>query len=296
MNAITFTKKILQNAFVKWAFYVFFSLLFIYWLVTYDFLGAFKGISWRGFWPFAVLICTVLTIMQVMRGWRLSCFLAKRFIWPEKMTYKVSTLHNFFAMLIPAKMGEFSFLVLAKRLGLRIQDSGKTLLHMRFLDLFLVLLLFVISGHSFLDVLPLSIPLALYLTVPTIGLVVCFVFRAYILTALRWVSMSWATFHPVLVLSILILFCHVLGTWLAVQAFDLDFTFFQTLSIVSTGMLAFALPLSGVGNVGPYHAVWLLAAELYEADPAMALVAGTIYHALALFTLCLQSAVVKVLK
>lgn len=161
---------------------------------------------------------------------------------------------------------------------------------MRLLDLTLVLALFLFSGKSFFEVISLS---HTYIYVLLVIAIIAFVFRKTFFKALKWISMDITTFKPALLLSIFILICHVLGTWLTVTAFGAGFTFFQTLSIVGAGMLAFALPLSGIANTGPYHAIWILAAELYGQDPKIALAAGTTYHFLAFLSLSLQAGYVR---
>ncbi len=283
-------QKFLKSTTVRWSSCVVFTALFLYWLAHYDFLSALKNVEPLRFAMFCAASALMLFLMQFFRGWRLSCLLSGRMVRPDKAAYQVSILHNFYAMLIPARLGELSFLPLSKRFGLNTPDSLKMLLHMRLFDLFLVILLFLASGKAFWHAVDISFSPYMYV-IPIAALIgIALFMRRYVVMAYTWLSMEFRLLRPVLLLSLFIILCHTAGTWLMVQAFDIPLTLWQTTSIVAAGMLAFALPLSGVANVGPYHAVWILAAGLYSVNADLTLAAGTIYHLLALISLGLQAA------
>jgi hypothetical protein len=285
-------KAVAQTGWFKWTVNIAFSALFVYWLISYDIVDALSAVAVADLTLHTLAAGLVLILMQFLRSWRLSCLLAEGPAKPAVDTYRISVHHNFFAMLIPAKVGEFSFVLLARKLGLNAMQASKTLIQMRSFDLAFVLLLFAVSGYTLVEM---NLPV-LWIAVAGGGLfLILLLARRYVLMGLGWLALPLTAITPVAALSAGIMTCQVLGTLLVTRAVGVDFDTTQVLSIVGAGMLAFALPIGGVGNVGPYHAVWLIAAHQYAIDPGLALAAGTIYHLLAFVCLGVQALIVRTL-
>ena len=136
-----YTRYKAQTGWFKWSANIAFSGLFVYWVISYDIVGALSAVALADMSLHALGAALMLFLMQRLGSWRLSCLLAEGLAKPAVDTYRISAHHNLFAMLIPAKVGEFSFVLLARKRGLTAMQASKTLVQMRCFDLAFVLLL-----------------------------------------------------------------------------------------------------------------------------------------------------------
>lgn len=94
---------------------------------------------------------SLVVLGQIARGWRVGLMATPESA-PSFNAYRISTLHNFFASALPARLGEAALPVMLKRTyGTSIASGSAILLAARTLDLLIIL---SVCGFTFWTVVP----------------------------------------------------------------------------------------------------------------------------------------------
>ncbi|MEM6414870.1 MAG: lysylphosphatidylglycerol synthase transmembrane domain-containing protein [Pseudomonadota bacterium] len=267
------------------------------------------------FWV-GILFVGVVCV-TVLRGLRASLLVSQRF---DDGVFLISIIHNAATALLPMKLGEIVFPVLIARCGRmnRIEAVG-ALLVLRAFDLFAILFttaaavamiwiekdafIGVFATAAFLGLLvllggallfwPRLITLAqMTSTQPTLKIIISLLRP---LAQLRRSQVAQQMILSIVIWGVLI------GTFLAgCRGLNLDVTYREMVVISAAASLAFAAPIAGVANVGPFQAAWLWASGFFGLEVSPALAAAFLVHGsfvlaisvigvLAYFTLSLTS-------
>lgn len=214
----------------------------------------------------------------------------------------ITMLHGLFNYLLPAKSGELSYLVLAKRhLDISLPESAATLITARFFDFGVIALLLPFAVHQFYHEMPgwLILSSAVY----CIGVLAAAVMLvAYIRTAknrpprpgrdlvtrirngfdrtidsLRIIDQRRQYLRLWLVTSAIWL-CVLLNYYFITASLGFDPTFSQMVVISLILIPLTLIPVQGIANVGTHEAAWIAAFTMFGYSFESALTVAVTSH------------------
>lgn len=211
-----------------------------------------------------------------------------------------SIVHNATTALLPMKLGEFALPLLLARVGdMRLTEGLGVLLVVRVLDMLALLLVGSLAAWIALARMPQHAPwasMALALSVATVlGVLVMlagwktvasglrdsrllqrvpFVRRALMAATMASPAHLAAAFG----LSLAIWACLFLAFYCFWHAIGLDVDVAQAATIGTAASFAFAFPISGVANVGPFQAAWTWMALQFDLPATASLAASLVSH------------------
>lgn len=263
-------------------------------LIDIDALGAILKRS-NPFWLGLGVLATVAT--TTLRSLRLGVLVDGRL---DPPLLAASIMHNASAALLPMKLGEFVLPMLLSRLGRMPVSSGLGVLALlRALDMLALLLvgslaayigLGSMAGFGFGSKISLAVFAAVAITIPTLllgwnriaALVRSNTLLARIPILLNMVlAMTGADRRRVIVslaISILIWLALFAGFYCFSHAVNIDIGFASAATIGAVASLAFAFPISGIANVGPFQTAWVWMSMHIGISSSAALAASLIAH------------------
>ena len=259
-----------------------------------DLIKTFQGIS-----PIYLVLGFILYfIIYLLRTWRFS-FLLRNKIKFQKL-FSISCIHNFFNMLLPARLGELSYAFLLKKEGVKITKSFSHIILSRIYDLLGIMLLFFLSLAVFLADLRWK-ALALIATAAMLVLLTMFfkilVIIKKIISLLKskhklikalqkfmdqllYESTLFSTEERIklIALSLLLNTLMYLFGYIIVKAMGVDLSIW---AIFVGGTLAFLttiLPIQGMFNIGTMELGWTFSYVLVGMTQNQAILTGLAYH------------------
>ena len=256
------------------------------------------------------LACIGPILLQVARTVRLrAALLSEARTVSSARLYHMTVIHQFFANLMPARLGEAALPIMLKRAGITgLLEGGGLLLGLRLLDL--AAFVGLAAAAAAVTIAAIALPAAA-LAVGALGALV-------LLSAVAmWVQRQWAghmgtdgwrgaigaalrglgahdpTARVQIIACTLAIPLLMAGYgWLVVLAMGWDVSPVFVLLLVCGGGLAWSLPVNGIAQVGPVQGAWVLMAEAAGADPVAALGASILVHAIAIAMAAAQAAAV----
>lgn len=242
----------------------------------------------------------LIASVQWVRAWRLSIFSTGQTTLPDMDFVAVAAQLNFYSFLVPYRMGDLSYPVLAKKvLGHSISKAAAVLLATRLLDLAAVTSLFLGIG-AILDAFE-GLAGQLALAAAT-GLVIAPVAGApFIATFIRAINHNarlaflthalehcaeFRSFLPVYLLGYAIWILFALAAFLCARAAGLDIGAVAAGFGSTASNIAFALPISGIAGLGPSQAAFVLAVQSVGVDAYAALVSALAFYLVTLASAC----------
>ena len=238
--------------------------------------------------------------VQWVRAWRLSIFSTGQATLPDMDFVSVAAQLNFYSFLVPYRMGDLSYPVLAKKvLGHPIAKAAAVLLATRLLDLAAVTSLFLgigaILGAFGGPAGQLALAAATGLLIaPVAGVPFIAIFMRAVNRKARLASLARALEHcaefrsflPVYLLGYAIWIQFALAAFLCARAADLQIGAVTAGFGSTASNIAFALPISGIAGLGPSQAAWVLALQSVGVDVYAALVSALAFYLVTLASAC----------
>jgi glycosyltransferase 2 family protein len=253
-------------------------------LVTDDVSAALVTSLRRARWPLLLAALALSPFVQYLRARRFAVLIGGSVATPGLVLYRLASFLLLFNYLLPFRLGEASFPVMARRmLGVGLVRSSGILAVVRAVDLSIVVV--VGSGVSLLVLEDGPIPrgvIGAALAGALLALAVMLTWGGITLkagvvkgdrpgrvgTAVQSFFSGWAEIGRsgkrgrVLLLSGAIWTCQWTIGWLVLEAMLVGVSFGGAILSVCAVALAFALPINGVAGVGPTQAAWAWALSL----------------------------------
>ena len=260
------------------------------WLVTSPMFGAVLDLL-HTLRPRPLLLALALfPLLQWLRAWRFSLLLRRSAEPPRWLDFKLAAQLSFLNLVLPFKIGDFSFPLLAKRIvGADLLSGTVAIIWCRLNDVCVVAAILLLGGaylitpgeHSWFWLatsvvglicllLPLALPPITRLLRSCLGL-------DRVLGGLPdHASAQQGRNGLHVALTVVIWLTHSLICYLALTAIARDLTLVAAAFAGAASNLAFALPVTGVAGLGPPQAAWTAALHLtgvtWEISIASALV------------------------
>jgi hypothetical protein len=245
----------------------------------------------------------IACLTALLRGARLGLAVADRI---DIRLLQISVIHNAMTALLPMKLGEFALPLLLARAGrMRATEGIGLLLLLRMFDLFALVLVGALAVHlAFRS----REPGIAHVAAGLFALLCLAAWAAWIAAARvgrvssqvqRWVRFAWLgrLLTPLLTLDrrrLTVLAASSVCIWLSLFA-----SFYcaarsidpasAVVDVAVTGVassLAFALPIAGVANIGPFQLAWVWMSERLGVAAGLALTASLVAHGTALAVIC----------
>jgi len=241
-------------------------------------------------------------IIYLMRAKRFS-FLLKNKI-PFQKIFIITCIHNFFNMILPARIGEISYSIMLKKDSIRITDSLSHLVIARIYDLFGLFFLFFIALFFFLPDHFKILPLLGLLLIIVLFFVLNILLKKVINFLNKIKSKNNFIIKVKLFLSNLLNNINILNknekTWLIINSLLINFLMFLFGYVIILGMsfnisiwacfvggfLAFLttiLPIQGFFNIGTMELGWVFGYVAVGLSSKDATSSGIIYHLINIF-------------
>jgi uncharacterized membrane protein YbhN (UPF0104 family) len=248
--------------------------------------------------PYLLLILPLVVILQLARAARFVLLLDRMRAGGLLATFQISCVHIALNFLLPFKLGEAAFPLLARRLmGVGLASGTSTLLTVRLLDLGALGTLLAFSAA-------LAVPdLAPYRWLLVAGSVLSLLAPLALLILAGHGQRQWGrlaavgevlararshgTFGKITLLSVLVWACHAGAAYLSFLAVNQSVQLAAAAFAGASGNLAFALPFQGIAGVGPVQAAFAWAAVLCGVALEPAVAAAIACHASLLVSGCL---------
>lgn len=243
----------------------------IWWLVASDALAPVLAHLASVDLRILALVLPLVVILQFARAGRFVLLLERMRNDGLLSSFRISCLHIALNFLLPFKLGEAAFPLLARRLmGVDLAAGTSTLLAVRILDLGTLAALLAVSATYAVPALApwrwLSLlAAAAALLAPLVLLVAA---RLGQVRLGRFASVGDVlaraqarhTFGQITALSLLVWACHAGVAWLAFAALGLPVDIATAVFAGACANLAFALPFQGIAGLGPVQAAFAWAA------------------------------------
>lgn len=256
------------------------SATMLVWLVTNPMFGAVLDLlRTRRLGPL-LLALALFPVLQWLRAWRFALLLRRSAEPPGWPDFALATQLSFLNLVLPFKLGDFSFPLLARRIvGADVLDATVAIVWCRVNDLCVVLAVLALcgaylitpAGHPWFWLASLTVGLSsllLPLAVrPVIDLLRAWPRAGRVLGSLPDRALAQQgppAFH--LALTVAIWSTHSLIGCLAVAALAPDLSLVAAAFAGAASNLAFALPVTGVAGLGPPQAAWAAALHLTGAS------------------------------
>ena len=245
-----------------------------------------------------VLGLPLVAVIQLLRACRFVVLLPQMGKSGLLQTFRISCLHVMLNLLLPFKLGEAAFPLLARRMmGIDLAAGTSTLLTVRVLDLGTLFAMLAIAATQALPALAswrwLALPAAALALLVPLALLYLARTAQRLLPKMKVIgdvlerARAQRTFAQVTGLSLLLWSCHAGVAWLAFLALDQPVDVATAVFAGASANLAFALPFQGVAGLGPVQAAFAWAAKTsgVPLDPAIA--AALACHATLVVSACL---------
>jgi uncharacterized membrane protein YbhN (UPF0104 family) len=280
------------------------SATMLVWLVNNPMFGAVLDLlHTRRFGP-VLLALALFPVLQWVRAWRFSLLLRQSAEPPGWPDFMLAAQLSFLNLVLPFKLGDFSFPLLARRtVGADLLGATVAIVWCRVNDLCVVVAILALCGACLIT--PAEHPW-FWLASATVGLISLLLPLALapVMSLLRaWPRLGrvlgslpdhaaaqhgrWA-FH--LALTVAIWSTHSLIGYLAVSAIAADLSFVAAAFAGAAGNLAFALPVTGVAGLGPPQAAWTAALHLTGATWETAIASALLVYGCLLVGVILTAA------
>src|SRR3989338_3511540 len=279
-------KLILQTALALFFIYILFGVDFSQLLETFELIPL-------PIWFLAVLLFLLTFVAQALRFYLLN--LNFSFI----RLFQVTVFHNFFLILLPFRLGEFSYIKQRTDAGVSIAKAAADIVVVRLYDLITLSVLFLILLLRFPGILGASAVLLLItlliLGAYILGLPANFHSNlVYLLKGVKGVSglkriilsltaeMSTISLNHrllLLIISILVWFCS-LSPWVIFFSYILNLPVASGLLAVTVSLIASFIPINPPGGVGAVEAGWIAGFLLVGVSYGAAVTASVFAHAI----------------
>jgi hypothetical protein len=250
-----------------------------------------------------LLALALFPVLQWLRAWRFSLLLCRSTEPPGWPDFMLTAQLSFLNMVLPLKLGDFSFPLLARKMvGADLLDGAVAILWCRVNDLCVVIALLALCGafliapaeHSWLGLAGASFGLISLLLPLALAPLMRF-FRARtplgrLLGALPdrgSAPHGPQIFH--LALTLAIWSTHSLIAYLALSAIA-DLSLIAAAFASAASNLAFALPVTGIAGLGPPQAAWTAALHLTGATLDIAIASALLVYGCLLVGVILTAA------
>ena len=242
-------------------------------------------------------VLPLVVVIQFARAARFILLLGERQSGSLLTMFRISCLHIVLNFLLPFKLGEAAFPLLARRVqGVDLAAGTSTLLTARGLDVGTLFAMLAIAAAWAVPALApwrfLALPAAaLALLAPLVLLVAARLGQRRI-RALQSVgdvlerAKGRRVFGQATLLSLLIWTCHAAVAWLAFRALDVPAGLATAVFAGVAANLAFALPFQGIAGLGPVQAAFAWAATVGGVPLERAIVVAIACHAALLASAC----------
>ena len=275
----------------------------LWWLVSDPVVVAFTAALHRArIWDLAAA-WALFPIIQWLRAWRFSLLITGRVEASSWRMFAITSRLLLFNYLLPFKLGEISFPLMAQRtFGIDFLRATGVLIVVRVMDLCVVSTLLAFGVVLLADGEAHSWWQSPLLTGTGVVVSVLMVVGPELLAPTRrssrrlrrkmpWVDrLVWlaASSHPIsqrllaLALTLAIWFGQWSLAYFAARAITTEFGFFQIMFASGAATLAFALPVSGIAGLGPPQAAWAAALHLTGSAWAPAIATALTCHGVVL--------------
>jgi Lysylphosphatidylglycerol synthase TM region len=246
------------------------------WLVTNPMFGAVLDLlHTRRLGPL-LLALALFPVLQWLRAWRFSLLLRRSPEPPGWPDFKLAAQLSFLNLVLPFKLGDFSFPLLARRtVGADLLGATVAIVWCRVNDLCVVVAILALCGACLIT--PAEHPWFWWASA-TVGLISLLL--PLTLAPLMSLLRAWPRLGRVLgslpdhasaqhgrrgfhlALTVAIWSTHSLIGYLAVSAIAADLSLVAAAFAGAASNLAFALPVTGVAGLGPPQAAWTAALHL----------------------------------
>jgi glycosyltransferase 2 family protein len=273
------------------------TVVLLYFLLSFISFSDLKDSILKLSLPFILLALFFYLSAYVFRTLRFLIFLKKDLSFKE--LFPVVCIHNFMNYIIPARVGELSYLYLLKRKKIEFGKSVASLAVVRFFDLFVVALFFFFS-LLFMKNVPESLNGIISIIAVFVGLLLIFLLISPLLY--RYFSdkvdgsrnkflkkvkeiydaliviKSKSKLFVLFLLSFLIWFSLYSLTYVLLIDLGLQFSIWQAIIIISFPVLASVLPIYGLGGYGTTEAAWLIPFLAFGISKEVAIPTGFVIH------------------
>ena len=238
-----------------------------------------------------LLAVALIPLLQWLRGWRFSILLRRSADLPCQRHFRLAAQLSFLNLVLPFKIGDFSFPLLARKtVGAPLLRGTVAIVWCRLNDLCVTLAILSFSGALLIapDRHPGYRP-----TLIAVG--VAWLLLPLVLAPATRVLRSWRCFGrvldglpdgvqlqhgrgPALALTLAIWSTHSLIGYLAVAAVVDGASMVATAFAGAASNLAFALPITGVAGLGPPQAAWAAALHLSGASWEIAIATALLMY------------------
>lgn len=267
-------------------------------------------------WLLSAVVMVV--VLGVLRAWRLATAIEYPL---QPIFLRISLFHNFVTMVLPARIGEIAMPLLLKRAGLRPAASAAgVLVVLRLLDLLSVLVIggFAAGLTTFAD--PVynwinglgwwtgSLASAALVVLPFFPkLVRAFFSPIGTPSGGRWVGairnlmasaancLAPRLYIRLVLLSLITLMSMFLVHYFCARAVSAAPNLAGTVLASTAAILAFTLPINGIGGLGPVQAAWSLTLSAQGVVWETALTAGLLMYVVSLAVSGLMTGAAKIL-
>jgi uncharacterized membrane protein YbhN (UPF0104 family) len=254
-----------------------------------------------------LLVLPLVVILQFARAARFVLLLDRMREGGLLATFQISCVHIALNFLLPFKLGEAAFPLLARRLmGVGLTSGTSTLLTVRLLDVGALGALLAFSAAAAVDELApyrwlLAAGGAASLLAPLVLLIVAghgqrWLGRLGAAGEVLAKARAHGTFRKITLLSVVIWACHAAAAYLAFLAVDAPVPLATATFAGASANLAFALPFQGIAGLGPVQAAFAWAAVLGGMSLEPSVAAAIACHASLLISGCLLAAIAVVLE
>jgi hypothetical protein len=274
------------------------------WLITNPMLGAVLDLlHTRRLGPL-LLALALIPMLQWLRAWRFSLLLHRSAQPPRWPDFMLTAQLSFLNLVLPFKLGDFSFPLLARRtVGADLFGATVAIIWCRVNDLCVVVAILTLCGAYLIT--PAERPW-LWLACTSVGLISLLLplTLAPVMSLLRaWPRLGRMlgslpdhaaaqhgrrAFH--LALTVAIWLTHSLIGYRAVAAIATDLSFVAAAFAGAASNLAFALPVTGVAGLGPPQAAWTAALHLAGATWEIAIASEMLVYGCLLVGVILTAA------
>ena len=238
---------------------------------------------------------------------------------PLSDLFRITVFYHMSLMVLPSKLGEFSLPYLLNKIsGISVPHGLASLVVSRVYDFFIVLMVLVSVSIGFQGLFKVNLPLVILLIVFLIGFIVLGLL--YMSSFLKWFSKTlgkvsdrtgwgnakfipWVqdkiggvaegfsaiqtrrTYFPVSLTSLASWAMIFLTLYAYMKSFGIDLSLMKMLFGSTIGVIANALPISGIGNWGTLEAGWAAGFLIVGLSKEKAIASGFGVHIL-IFILC----------
>jgi hypothetical protein len=262
----------------------------------------------------------LVVLGQVFRAYRLGLIVQASGVFSSTI-YRISALHFFWASLLPAKTGELSLVYMLRgTFGLPVLNGVGVLLGIRFLDFLVIGGVLCIgiwrvfpaaeSPLGFIRMLALPGGLLAFLgfaVVPHLSRRLLLVLqgsvrasnhsagRLLLHLSAAYLTLPRSRLGPIQITTAMIWICVFSACYLMARALDDQVGVTAPLFATAAGSMAFALPVNGFAQLGPFEASWTYAGIMAGMSQEVALASALLVHFVSLAASAVQALIAATL-